>query len=263
MSAEEFRKRARHPRRAAPIVHTDGDRRVLMFADAVVQSEMLLSAPDELVLAYTRAMMLFTLFNPKPRRILLLGLGGGSLAKFCHRHFPGADVTAIELDASVIGLREQFGLPDDGPNFRVIHADAIDYLAALTTPVDVILADVYQLNGMPAAFGSAKFYADCRLALRAGGVLVANLHSRERDYRQITKRMAGAFDQRTCRLKSVSGSNHVYFAVNAPPAPRMALPRRALLLQRLIALRGGFGPRFNKLLMALTYQLLRRRAARD
>ena len=51
MSAEEFRKRARHPRRAAPIVHTDGDRRVLMFADAVVQSEMLLSAPDELVLA--------------------------------------------------------------------------------------------------------------------------------------------------------------------------------------------------------------------
>jgi spermidine synthase len=275
MSIEKFRKlprqtafrkngppTARHIRRGTPIVYTDGDRRVLMFSDAVVQSEMLLSAPDDLVLAYTRAMMLFVLFLPRPRRILLLGLGGGSLAKFCHRQFPDSDITVIELDTRVIGLRGQFGVPDDGPNFRVIHADAIDYVAAQNTAMDVILADVYMPGGMPAAFGSLKFYADCRQALRDGGILVTNLHSRERHYQQITKRMAYAFDQRTCRLKSVAGSNHIYFAVNSPPGQRISLPRRAFLMQRLIALRGGFGRLFNRLLMRGIYNFLCHRSPR-
>lgn len=275
MSVEQFRKRprqavcrkggpptARHVRHGAPVVYTDGDRRVLMFSDAVVQSEMLLSAPDDLVLAYTRAMMLFVLFHPRPRRILLLGLGGGSLAKFCHRHLPDADITVIESDTRVIGLRGQFGVPDDGPNFRVIHADAIDYVAGQNTPMDVILADVYVPGGMPAAFGSLKFYADCRQALRDGGILVTNLHSRERDYQQITKRMAYAFDQRTCRLKWVAGSNHIYFAVNSPPGQRISLPPRALLMQQLFALRGGFGRLFNRLLMRWTYNFLCRRSPR-
>lgn len=267
MSADAFRKRPAPSRKAAsarhgaPIVYTDGDRRVLMFGDAVVQSEMRLSAPDELVLAYTRAMLLFALFHPRPRRILLLGLGGGSLAKFCHRHFPGADITAVELDARVIALRGQFGLPDDGPNFRVVHGDAIAYLAALPEPVDVILADAYAPGGMPPAFGSDQFYADCRRALRDGGVLAANLHRREREYQAIIKRMAQAFDHRTCRLKSVAGSNHIYFAVSCPPGQRRFPPQRALLLQRLIALRGGFGALLNLLLMRWTYRLLRRRRA--
>lgn len=274
MSVEEFRKRlrkkpqrhaarscTRDARYGAPIVYTDGDRRVLMFGDAVVQSEMQRSAPDELVLAYTRAMMLFVLFHPRPRRLLLLGLGGGSLAKFCCRHLPGADITVIELDPRVIALRAQFGVPADGPNFRVFQADAINFLSALDTPVDVILADVYAPGGMPPAFGSATFYADCRRALREGGVLAANLHGRERDYQQITQRMAHAFDQRTCRLKAIAGSNHIYFAVSAPPGQRNFLPRRALLLQRVIALRGGFGPLLNLLLTRWTYRSLRRQRA--
>lgn len=265
MSVEEFRKRPRQTAgsKDAPIVYTDGDRRVLMFGDAIVQSEMQLSAPDELVLAYTRAMMLFVLFCPRPRRILLLGLGGGSLAKFCWRYFPGADITVVEVDARVIALREQFRVPDDGPDFRIIHADAIDYVASQNPQVDVILVDVYALGGMPPAFGSATFYADCRRALRDGGVLVGNLHRRERDYQPITKRLASAFDQKTCRLKWVAGPNHIYFAVaSPPPGGRLSLPPRALLAHGLIAPCGGFGRLLNNLLMRRTYQALCRRSPR-
>jgi len=59
-----------------------------------VQGEQL-DDPYALCLAYTRKMMAFLLFNSQPRRILQLGLGGGSLAKFCYKHLPDASITAV------------------------------------------------------------------------------------------------------------------------------------------------------------------------
>ena len=81
----------------APLVCTEGGHRWLEFAPGDVQSDMLLADPTRLVLAYTRAIMCFALFVPRPRHIIMVGLGGGSLVKFCHRHFPDTAMTAIEL----------------------------------------------------------------------------------------------------------------------------------------------------------------------
>lgn len=229
-------------RHEMPIVYTDGDIRQLMFADGIVQSEMMLSKPDYLLLEYTRAMMAFVLFQPNPRDILMLGLGGGSLAKFCRRCFPASRVTVVELNADVIGLREQFAIPADDPHFRIIHGDAVDHVRTLSAAADVILVDGYTRDGMPSALGSAEFYADCRRALRENGVLAANLHRNDGAYWNTIRHLASAFDQQTCRLKSVAGSNHIYFALNSPTAARR-------LLQWLISRRDGFGSRLNQLLV--------------
>jgi spermidine synthase len=107
-----------------PLVCTRGDLRTLEFMPGNVQSEMRLSRPSELMLAYTRAMMCFALFVPRPRHILMVGLGGGSLAKFCYRHFPQSRITVLELRADVIALRDQFGVPPDDARFTVVHGDA-------------------------------------------------------------------------------------------------------------------------------------------
>jgi len=74
---------------------------------------MRLDDPDALCLAYTRKMMAFLLFNSGPRRMLQLGLGGGSLAKFCYRHLPDALITVLEIDSHVLALREEFRVPLD------------------------------------------------------------------------------------------------------------------------------------------------------
>ena len=49
-------------------------------------------------LAYTRAMMAFLLFAPAPREVLMVGLGGGSVALFVHEHLPRTRITVVELD---------------------------------------------------------------------------------------------------------------------------------------------------------------------
>jgi len=222
---------------AAPIVTTRGDRRSLEFKPGMIQSEMRLSRPDELVLRYARAMMCFTLFQPRPRHILMVGLGGGSLAKFCYRHLPDCRITVIELRADVIALREQFLIPPDDARFRIIHADAAVHIASLRSAVDVLLVDGFDEIGLPPALGSARFYGDCRRALRPDGVLVANIFNYDPHYERMVARLRRGFDGCICQLDGIAGNNHIIFAVK----PAIGRPSRAARMQRLLALRAQVG----------------------
>ena len=65
--------------RSVTIAEEDGVRS-LHIGGLAIQSAMRMSAPDQLELHYTRAMMAFLLFEPRPRDILMIGLGGGSMA---------------------------------------------------------------------------------------------------------------------------------------------------------------------------------------
>jgi len=67
------------PRRAIEIVE-EGGVRVLQIGGNAIQSAMRLDAPDRIELDYVRAMMVFLLFRPGPREVLMVGLGGGSMA---------------------------------------------------------------------------------------------------------------------------------------------------------------------------------------
>jgi spermidine synthase len=220
----------------APLVRTCGNRRTLEFAPGDIQAEMLLSRPHALALAYTRAMMCFALFVPDPRHIVMVGLGGGSLAKFCHRHFPRARITVLELRADVIALREQFRVPPDDARFQVVHADAAHWLAGMPPLADVLLLDGFDEAGLPQALANPLFYHDCRRLLRDGGVLVANVFTYDPRYRGVLEDLARAFDGRTCWLGKAAGNNRIVYALKSPAAAG-----RAARLQRLLACRPGLG----------------------
>lgn len=160
-----------------PFIIDSGLRRSLHFSFDGVQSCMDRLDPDRLTLAYTRRMMAFLLFNGAPSRILLLGLGGGSLAKFCYRRLPEAAVTAVEINADVTALREEFQIPADDARFRVVHGNAADYVARTTTRKDVILVDVYTRSGMAAEVDTVEFYESARRCLTPSGILVINVCS--------------------------------------------------------------------------------------
>ena len=86
--------------------------RSLHIGGLAIQSAMRLSAPDALELHYTRAMMSFLLFQPQPADVLMIGLGGGSLAKFIHRRLPTTRVTVVEIRPEIVSAaRTYFSLP--------------------------------------------------------------------------------------------------------------------------------------------------------
>src|SRR5437016_2304602 len=87
-----------------PFVYDSLNSRALHFSISEIQSRMQLKSPHALDLEYTRTMMAFLLFNPEPSSISMIGLGGGSLAKFCHRYLPQARIQVVEINPHVIAL---------------------------------------------------------------------------------------------------------------------------------------------------------------
>jgi spermidine synthase len=147
----------------------------LHFDFLATQSEMLCDAPDELVVPYTRTMMGFLLFKPQPAKIVVIGLGGGSVPKYCYRKLPHASVLAVEIDPDVIALRDLFCVPRDDERFQVLCEDGAAFVRNAVNSVDVLLVDGFDMNGQSAQLCTQVFYDDCIRSLAPDGMLVVNL----------------------------------------------------------------------------------------
>lgn len=196
----------------APFVVDENGVRSLHFTLGEVQSSMRADRPDELELDYTRTMMGFLLLVPRPREIAMIGLGGGSLAKFCHRHLPAARITAVENNPGVIALREQFGVPADDGRFRVVCDDGAAFAARSPGAFDVLLVDAFGASGQPPQLSSQGFYDACFRALVPGGLLVVNLHADDAGHLPNTQRIARSFGGNAMQVLAVEKSNCIVFA---------------------------------------------------
>ncbi|WP_017775900.1 fused MFS/spermidine synthase [Paraburkholderia kururiensis] len=220
---------------ARPFVLETGQAVSLHFDHLATQSFMSLRQPDRLVLPYTRAMMGFLLLQPAPRHIAMIGLGGGSLAKYCYRHLPQAKVTAIEINPEVIALRDTFRIPPDDARFEVLCADGADYIGNVggeASPLDVILLDAFGADGMPERCTSVEFFAACRERLTEGGVLAINLGNDDPALPQQLARLESAFGASRSVFPVATGDNYLAFAWKEA----QALPSRQVLFDRAHAL---------------------------
>jgi spermidine synthase len=220
-------------RYAKPFILDDGRVRRLYFTLRYQQSAMRIKDPYALDLAYTRKMMAFLLFHPNPKRILLVGLGGGSLAKFCHRYLPRARVTAVEIDPTVIAMSGQFGVTAD-ERLAIVQADAADFLPTAQADTDVLLLDGFDRNGIAPSLSNPSFFAAARRRLRPNGLLVANLAGAEDNWRPHLGMLRDAFDERVILVRVAGDDNHIAFAftsANFPPYWSL-LEKTALGLQR-------------------------------
>ncbi|MFJ1300003.1 fused MFS/spermidine synthase [Pseudomonadota bacterium AL_CKDN230030165-1A_HGKHYDSX7] len=212
-----------------PFVQNAGNRRSLHFTGREVQSSMSVLNPDALEIEYTRMMMGFVLWQPEPARMLMVGLGGGSLPKFCHRYLPASDITVVEIDPAVIALRDAFMVPPESARFRVIQADAADYLATLDGEIDVLMLDGFVTGGIPPQLCSAQFYADCHRALRDDGILVINFHVNHAEHHTYLDRVRAAFGSAMFEVVDDDMTNSIVFAckgdlLDDPAAAALARP---------------------------------------
>jgi spermidine synthase len=195
-----------------PFVYETRKTKSLHFSIAEVQSCMDLTQPDSLDLEYTRTMMGFLLFHPMPLRIGMIGLGGGSLAKFCYRYLPHAEITVLEINPHVIALRDDFAVPRDDDRFRVVRADGARYVRAHKDAFDVLLVDGYDYDGLPNALSSKQFYDDAFACLRPSGVVVANIHLGNPEFPLIVDRIELSFNSAALQVTERDKGNAIVFA---------------------------------------------------
>lgn len=213
-----------------PFVYETLDTRALHFTICEIQSRMKVQQPDALDLAYTRTMMAFLLFVPRPQTLAMIGLGGGSMVKFCHRQLPATCIEVVEINPHVIALRDQFQVPRDDARLRVRRGDGADFVRHTHDRLDVLLVDGFDHEGQPPALCSQAFYDDCRTALCADGLLVVNLHTAHPEFPLHAARLQRAFDGEVLFVGDKDCSNTVAFAGQgalrgAPRAGAMHKPR--------------------------------------
>ncbi|QSI76874.1 spermidine synthase-like protein [Niveibacterium microcysteis] len=232
-----------------PFVIDDGKLRRLHFTLALVQSEMDVAEPFALHAAYTRKMMAFLLFLPRPKHVVIVGLGGGSLTKFCHRHLARSRITTVEISEDVIALREQFALPPDDERLAIVCEDAVEYFASTDDRADVVLLDGYDENGIVPAFCDERFYLAIRARLKPAGMLVCNLAVKGDESAAHIELLRDVFRDRLIVQEVAGDGNRIAFAFNdegyPPDWPAVEREARALA-QRLALDFTGFAQKLAK-----------------
>lgn len=204
---------------AGPYMIEDDREITLHFEISSVQSQMCKTHPNKLILGYTNTMMGFLLFQPEPKRIAMIGLGGGSLAKYCLQHLPEADFTAVEINPDVIALRDKFIIPPDGPNFKVLCEDGAVYVQNRSELVDVLLVDGFDQGGQVKQLCSKTFYSDCYAKLQDGGVMAVNLLHSDPRFGTYTARIREAFNDQVVFVEAEEFGNNIAFAYKGENFP--------------------------------------------
>lgn len=193
--------------------------RSLHFGSLPKQSSMLLRDPYYLALAYTRAMSCALLFQQKPRRILLIGLGGGSLAKFLLHHFPDCRIDAVETREAVLQVAQShFALPRD-ERLQVHFVDGGHFVRSQNLPeearYDLIFVDAFVDNGIARTVCGISFFEACRQLLSDSGIFSMNLWNGDFiTAREMLEDVRDSFDGNTLQLPVEGKDNTIALASN-------------------------------------------------
>lgn len=186
----------------------------------VVETIVNLDRPDALQSGYTRAMFLSYIFQERPTRVLLVGLGGGAMVHFLRRYDPDVIVDVVEIDPEVIAIAKQFFQVQEDAHLRIIAADAADYLETTNERYDVIYVDAFQKpsantdsTGVPFELKAARFYKNCRGATTRDGVLMFNVNDHAGLREDLAAIRAALRDIYVVRV--AESSNYVVAAPNA------------------------------------------------
>ena len=138
---------------------------------------MTLKDPTALRLVYSRYTSIGLTFRPDAKKMLLVGLGGGSIPKKLNKEFPNLEIDAIELDPEVIRIAKDHFNVKEHKNLRLHAQDGRLFLARTQQQYDIIMLDAYFTDAMPFHLATKQFFELAQKKLAPNGVIVANLIS--------------------------------------------------------------------------------------
>lgn len=154
--------------------------RKLFFDSEVEQSCFYLNAPMTLNFEYQQKILelvqnFATKFKHKTFRVLMLGVGGGSMAHHLFHNHPNLQMTVVELRQAVIDCAyDYFQLPNE-PEIEVVQDDAIAFVAEQQPCFDVVIVDIFDANGLPSALSDTEFQQNLWRITANKGLLIYNL----------------------------------------------------------------------------------------
>lgn len=216
-------------------VTQEGQRRCLVFnvhRGDRNQTCMNTADPERLVFEYAKMSFAGLLLNPNPRRVLIAGLGGGSLPSALTTLFPEAQIDVIEIDQAVVNVAKEFFDFEETDQVSVIVNDARVYVkraVLLEKKYDLVILDAFTGDYIPEHLLTLEFLQEVRSIMTPDGVLVANTFSTSRFYDHESETYQRAFGE-FFNFKLPSSGNRIIIARDEllPPRGKMMQTARDL-----------------------------------
>lgn len=184
---------------------------------------------DELIFSYTKMSFAGLLLTPEPKKILIAGLGGGTLPMTFSGLFPEAQIDVVEVDQAVVNVAKQFFFFEENANMTVAVNDArvfVKRAGILGEKYDFIILDAFGGDYIPEHLLTQEFLEEVKQIMAEDAVLVANTFSTSRfyDHESVTyQRVFGEF----FNFKLPSSGNRMIITQLDPLPPRGNLITRA------------------------------------
>lgn len=185
--------------------------------------------PDEMVFSYTRMMMAGLLLRPNPERILMIGLGGGTMPKALAELYPDAVIDVVEIDPAVVAVAERFFGFVPSAHTTVFTQDGRVFVkrAALRGKTyDVVMLDAFNGDYIPEHLMTREFLQETRTLLSPGGAVVANTFAISQLYHHESTTYTAVFGT-FFNLKADESANRIIFAMDGPLPDAATLQKRA------------------------------------
>jgi spermidine synthase len=187
-----------------------------------------LADPDDLPLRYAQAMTVAAVYPAARTKILMLGLGGGSISTYLGRFMPEAAITTVEIDPGVItAAKSYFGLRET-ERMRYRAGDGRVFLNRNSELYDLILLDAYRGGYVPFHLLTREFYALVKQRLAPGGAAAFNVHDGSKLYASTVKTLGQVFPALDLYP---TGVGEVIAVATEAPLDKETLERKAAALQ--------------------------------
>jgi len=164
-------------------VTQNGDERCMTFRypqGAGRQSCKLLHEPKKLIFQYTRMQLTALFLNPNPKRILVIGEGGGTIPTALQELCPDAEIDVVELDQAVDSVARTFFGFKAGPRMRVTISDGrifVKRAAGKKPNYDLVVLDAFEADYIPEHMLTREFLQEVKADMAPDGVVAANTFS--------------------------------------------------------------------------------------
>jgi spermidine synthase len=148
-----------------------------LILDRTYHAVMWKADPIALFLPYSQLMVASLALVPEPKRGLILGHGGGSLAKWLAHQWPGLELDVVEFDPVVIRIAADYFSYRQPPQHHVHVQDARAFLNSTDRTYDLIWVDAFARHMIPFHLTTEEFFAVLRVHLTPSGILTLNLAS--------------------------------------------------------------------------------------
>jgi spermidine synthase len=182
------------------VLDTPGGFRQMVF-DAkwdgwdAIQSEMNKTDPLELTMAYSRHMMTSVALVEKPKRILIVGLGGACLQRFLYAKLPETRIDTAELDPQVLTVAKRFFNLKEDARQTVTIGDGRKFIEQSKDKYDIIMLDAFSATSIPYMLSTKEFLEATKARLADGGLVAANLWEMQADYGHMLKTYDAVFPE--------------------------------------------------------------------